>query len=261
MSKFKLILISFLSFASVAFLSGCDKTDQPENNKNELEKPGIEYIRSLTRGETSVAYERTSVRLFDQAYDGTGKWTEINTDEMIGWSILSPSTLTITEGRAWTELSLFNPSIGFNPLYLPWAAYCRVTGFDKSLWIAAPVTYDEETNLLTLHGREYSVTNVGTSTLSLSTTSEYYKGDLNAIEFKPAGQIREDARYVKTELQLEDRDKMLYFDSEKDAYRTMIQMIREKFGDRFNLNDYFGGSIILDEPMVDLDEIEKQLLG
>ena len=37
-------------------------------------------------------------------------------------------------------------------------------------------------------------------------------------------------------------------------------MIREKFGDVFNLNDYLGNEIQLDNPMIDLREIEKTLL-
>lgn len=260
MGRFKLWFVALLSLVSISFLAGCSNDDEPGQGR--LSKgDGVEYIKSLTGGEASVAYKCNSLKLYDKSYKGSGKWEEVNLYELDGWAPTAPMSMTIMEGRTWTPLELFDISMGPNPLYMPWMAYCRTTGFDKSLWIAAPVLYDEAENLLTILGHDFSVEGVGKASLTLSICNEYYKSSSDGSGLYPAGQFKEVVEYVKTDLEEQDRDKMMCFDTEQDAYRTMIKMLRDEFGDVFNLNDYLGGSIILDEPMVDLNEIESQLLG
>lgn len=53
-----------------------------------------------------------------------------------------------------------------------------------------------------------------------------------------------------------DMDKVLYFDSEKEAKLAMVKILREYFGDVINLNS-FGNAFTL--PILNLAQLEENL--
>lgn len=65
--------------------------------------------------------------------------------------------------------------------------------------------------------------------------------------------------YVREELTLPDMENIVFYDSELEANLAIIDMLREEFGNVFNINEYLGGYIYLDDPIVNLDEVEKEI--
>lgn len=250
-------ILSFIT-CCILMLSACSDNKDVLSELESTPAYQNDYLMSLTRGETSACYKLKSTTLFEKRSEESD-WEEINPSEMIGWATPAPVNLTISEGRTWIPMEWFDISIGPDPLFMPWLAYCRTIGSTKDIYIACPIVYDNESKELSMNDESYTVETFTESAIEIKHFSifSYYSKTDSKIQY---GEYQCNLRYEKSELSLPAKDNILFFDSEKEAKLAVIQMIREKFGDVFNLNDYLGNEIQLDNPIIDLREIEKTLL-
>ena len=47
------------------------------------------------------------------------------------------------------------------------------------------------------------------------------------------------------------------FESNAECYRYWVKQYRDKYGQYLNLNEYYGGTAFLENPIMDMDEVEK----
>lgn len=223
-----------------------DKDKSPENTQ--------EYMEALSRGSEAATYELSKVDIFRREYDSNKGWEEVNPMDYIGLYVDAPENLTIYDGRTWIPLELFSPVTGPDELELPLRAYRLQTGFDKDFYIASLIDYNAEEGTMKIDGMPYTVLSASASNLDLQLIHQFVQGGTDK-----RGEFRYDLYYEHKSFSLPDMGKILFYDSELEAKLAIIEMLRARFGNVFNLNDYLGGDVILDDPIVDLDEIESRI--
>lgn len=233
-------LFTLFAVATLVLLTACNKDENPVNDSANL-------LEQLTKGEKSACYDLQDYKLYESNSSSPLSWNEVNLTDFLGWMQTPPSKLIVSEGKTWVPLSFWT-SYGPSSLYLPFVAYCKTTGFNKDVYVVSDFIYDKDNNTVKIEDNTYSVQ-----------YSDDTKLIVDLYHNTNKGQLKEVAIFKIGELTLLDKSKIVYYDNEYDAYMAIIQMIRDEFGNSFNLNDYLGDNIILDDPMVNLDEIEQEI--
>lgn len=246
-------LMLSLMIMGLLFTAGCSDTeDTPDNVKNEdaiakgLPTRGEtdkKFLEKLSTGQDAVTLKMVEDRIFIHPDQKENEWEEVH--DMLGIYPSAPASLTIYDGRTWERLDLFAHFPHISPLAYPMVAYARKTGFDKKLLIACDFRYDEKNERVIISGREYRLDNMTQDGMAIS-------------EIDPT--IWQWMRYEKVELSMPELNKILLFDSEFEAYLSIIDMLRAEFGDVFRINEYLAPEVELDDDLVNLDEIKKLIL-
>ncbi len=217
------------------------------------------FLRSLARGESSITLTKTGAKNYVMDYkkylNGSGKWDEEKGD-ILGGGSAGIDQLIIINGRTWSPIYLFDRSTLAPSLILgPWNVYRKRTGFDKEVYIACPIEYDEEAKTLKIKDHTYSIEKAENKNLTLSIISEIYQLTDN-YQWTITQASKSIVFYKKSAMETPDMDKVLYFDSEKEAKLAMVKILREYFGDVINLNS-FGNAFTL--PILNLAQLEENL--
>lgn len=233
---------------AVLACGGC--TDGPDL-KGKIDKSAIDV---LSRQGSVATYERVDVQLYNKDAWSKGKWEEVDLSDYVGWSPSLPATLVFQDGQLWRELQLFF-SWGPHVLSAPWNAYLRATGNKISLYTAPKFYYDEAEQTFDVGDyANYDVIDFTDSKLTLSATSTYYGGRTGE-----GGEHLEMLSYRITDPVILDGPDVKAFATTKEAYRYILDCAREEFGRYIDLNDIYYPSVIFDDPIIDLDEIEEYL--
>lgn len=269
----RLSLKSVMTILSVMIcamiLPACKQSvDEPNANTNSTEVGDInmslssectEFLNSLSGNNASCRYNMVEYHLYDKPADNPMQITEVDLSQYMGIGATIPVNIVFCEGSAWLELELLDEVDGPDPLYMPLYAYKKVTGFDKKFYLRTPFNFNNEDNTLNILGKQFNVVGGNKSFLCLTYEYKYHMSSDVEKEFGFSGWHIDKTMHKCTPLRHEDKAKIEFFDSEFDAKIAIIEMIRAKFGSIFNLNDYLYPEIILDKPMVNLDEIEANL--
>lgn len=247
---YSFLLLGFLSLVAMLCIS-CSENGAPDKNG----KIDPEAIEVLSRQGSVATYKMTEVKMFNKDSQSNGKWEEVDLDGLCGWQTSLPQTLLFQDGKLWRELPLFNISTGPHILYYPWAAYLKVTGQAIDLYIAPKFIYDEVGNTFSIgEYAKFDVIEFNDSKLTLSSETQYSGGRTGE-----GGKNLEILYYEITDpVVLGDPDAKA-FDSDKEAYRYILDCARKQFGRYIDLNEIYYPNIIFDNPIVDLDEVEKIL--
>ncbi len=237
----------------VMSLTGCSNDDSPAPF-DEAQQADLTFMSRLSDGQESATYTLDSFSFYQLSYANNDGWVEQNFYDWVGISVPAPTDITIYNGCTWQPLELFSVSTGPSELSMPLYAYRRVTGFDKEFYVAAPVDFDAENRTIKTDRYTYEVELANQETLKLIHISEYAGG----IGGK-GGQDKFNMTFKRKDLSLPDLDKILFYESAREAKLAIVEMLREEFGDEFNLNDYLAGQVKLDNPMVDLNAIEAAI--
>lgn len=235
-------------FALLAALFFACTNDEPANI---IDK---DYIKSLTRGETTTSYVMKSVELFDKS-DATGnEYVPVNLSNLLGWAPPGADIITIHEGNSCTPVSLFNLAKGPHPLCFPMMAYRKKTGFAGEVYVTRRMEYDEVNNRLTLDRYTYDIEAANETELILVNYSEYSGGVSGNGGFH-----KTILKYEVKKVDIEEIEKSFFYETDFDAYLGIIDIIRKEMGSVFDINPYFEGFLKFPDGNVDLDRLEAKL--
>ena len=128
-------------------------------------------------------------------------------------------------------------------------AYSLETGFDSRILVESRIHYNAENNRIDLPWHDSSLTysKPGEFTIEYDCSCDHAPAHTSYITY----------RRVSTEET--DISNCLFFETLKDADLHIIQLVREEFGNEFNINNYLRGYAILTDPIINLDDVEKDV--
>jgi len=222
-----------------AIMCACSSYDDPDIDfKGNIDNT---FMNSLARGTTSVTFTWDDILEYEMDYKeyqkGERKWEDV-TGKYIGGALPGFGKLIILNGCSWSPVSLTDPTTSCpSMISAVWPIYCRLTGFDKEVYVACPIEFDAEKKTLKVDDCIYNIEKAEGDNMILSTESVFYRSD------EREGLVPSHARkyvifYKKATMESPDMDKVIYFDSNKEAQIAMVVMLREYFGDKINLNSY-----------------------
>lgn len=235
----KLVAIS-IALLAMAAVSACSSYEDPDIAfKGKVDG---DFLNSLARGETSVTFSKNGTKGYVMDYasyqNGTGKWDEAPKGQL-GGAGLGYDKLVIINGRTWSPLELYDKStLAPSLLVIPWKAFCKETGYNKSVYVACPMEFDAESKSLKIGELTYSVEKAEGNELTLSMIGHIYQINDQTGDFEITEASKTLLFYKKAAMETPDMNQVAYFDSEKDAKLGMIAMLREHFGDVIDLNHY-----------------------
>lgn len=156
--------------------------------------------------------------------------------------------ILFTKGQVWTpvDLCMYKGAV-VAELAMVWDAYQQVTGNKNTLWVTTLFHLDEETRILKIGDFKYSVEKMTENELRVNT--ETAEGETSKWVYT----------YRIYDMPQSQIDNILTFDSRREAYRHIIKVAREQFGNKIDLNEIYKPYIIFDEPVIDLDKLEEMV--
>ncbi len=190
----------------------------------------------------------------------------------------------IANGRYISPMALLNTTYGWSRLYWPWKAYCKETGYDKTICIGKKISVDKQEPSMwfgdlknfddleeyfydgdgSAQRRLHHLTSVylihfaSDKYLKLSRLGVRYTTDEN---HKPTNMTVHKYIYVykKDKADKKILDKMAVYDSELEAKLDMINMMRGYFGNTVDVNKYLDPEDQVKESIIDFDKIEQDI--
>lgn len=238
----KKLLLFFAAILPV-LLTACNDSVSPTID-NEIDADDIKYISI----DGSVAtYEMTDLDWFVKPDNEDWRaWGESPDDQILDYSSPMPSTICFQNGKVWELLDFSHYGISHNPLRTAWNAYCYKTKTDIDLYITKDLLYDEENKTLFINKEFLTVIDYNEKQLELEYTSY----------MSHTGYLKECAHYKLTSPLLLGPDTALLFESEYEVFTYMAKKCRELFGESLNLNVLYADWVILDDPIVYMDDVD-----
>ena len=245
-NKLMAMTIVLLALVTVCACSSEDGPKDPYKGKIDSD-----FLSALARGEESIMLR------IDSIYNLQKKNTDAEWEEAfyVGWGA---SSLIITNGNALESVGLFDTTRGWSILYRPWEVYCRETGYDKTFEIARPFEYDAEKQTVTIGSAVYNIEKADGNELNISYETE------REIDGTP-GILKFVKCYVKTAKWIEP-ESYTVVKSEREGKIAMVKMLREHFGDTFDVSKYYPSEykdfpLFYDNPVIDLAALEDDLVN
>lgn len=236
----------FTLLAAVA-LTSCTSDKEPQAVFDE------EFATQLSRGEKTVCYQITDIETWEEKADGS--FEQVNLNDWDGFESLTPGTIIVQDGKAIAELELMRSS-GPDAIALPLSAYQKATGRAFMVFLSTDISLSADNKKLSIGEYESKVLEINDGGMKLETHCDYWDPEDN-YEKRDAYQVTTYQTVAFTPI---DFERQLLCSDRKDAYRKIIALCREQFGNTINLNEVFAPEIQFDNPIIDLDELEKQLL-
>ena len=242
----KLVAMAIALLAMVA-VCACS-SDEPDPYKGKIDS---DFLSALARGEESIM-----LRL-DSIYNLHKKNTDTDWEEVVyvGWGARS---LIITNGNALESVRLFDTTRGWSILYHPWEVYCRETGYDKTFEIALPFGYDADKQTVTIGKTVYNIEKADGNELNISHEME------SEIDGVP-GILKFVTCYIKAPHPIEP-ESYTVVNSEREGKIAMVKLLREHFGDIFDVSKYYPSEYkdfprFYDNPVINLAALEDDLVN
>lgn len=219
-------------------LTSCS-SDEPSIEINK------EVVRSYQEGGVTRCFERIEVNYLVRD-NPNSKWKP---DESGTFFEYFPNKrILFAKGQVWTlvDMPMHWGSVVAD-LRMTWGAYQDVTGNKNTLYVTTPFHLDEENKIMMVGSYMYTVEKMTEKELRISTETE--EGKTTKLVYK----------YRIYDMPQAEIDNILTFDSRKEAYRHIIKVAREQFGNKIDLNEIYKPNIIFDEPIIDLDKLEEMV--
>jgi len=232
----------FLAMLLAVIMSAC--SDGPEDRG----RVDNDFINTLSRDGSVSTFKMTDFRAFNKDTVAGSEWVEYDYHKWIGveWPYGISNVLCFQDGRLWEPVETYSDSEGPYDPYLVWQIYSKATGVSKRFYVRSKFTYDESRKTMKIGEYEFAVVEFTENSLRLRLERHHrLYSRLYTYEYKAAEPIRFDG------------DDIMAFDSNAECYRYMVKMAREKFGRYINLDEIYKDLIYLENPVLDLDEVEK----
>lgn len=244
----KTLVHTLLLLTALISLSSCSSDGEPDYIGDTSDKA---YLSKLAIGKKAVSFQMDDYSVKEK-YADQAEWHDFNLHEYDGWQVPFPARITFFKGSLLTPLSFFNISTGPHKLYLPFEAYKIATGFDGDIMVAHALSYDPVHGILAIdEGDECSVTAASSESLVIEYMSPFWTGD------NRAGAWKWTMSYTSSDFLSAPVDMANVYSSEGEAYLGVIEMMRRKFGDSFDMNPWLAQEgMKSSNPIVNLDELE-----
>lgn len=226
-----------------------EKIDESDNKQKEDQCP---FVNQILKGKISVSYKRISADAYVM-HNNSGNWSYEG--ELWGLDVPGREGITFHEGKCWTSLVMMTLNGGPNEFYGPLMAYKKKTGYDKEIYVAAPINYNSEAGQILINGDYYQLESIDEDIMKINHVSNtlYANADHEIIG---SMQMKWEMEYEKDALL--DFSKIESFESEFDCFMAILKMLREEFGEEVDVNKYLhpGSS---KEDVVNFDQLEDNL--
>jgi len=204
-----------------------------------------------------ATYSLEDYALYNMDDYSNGLWEELDTHTLDGWNLPIPSTIILKEGMCWEPIRTFISNSGPTRFAIALDLIERIEQKCYNVYIKKAISTNEENLTVSIGNIEYGILFADSDRMVLSYEYPYYGGRTHngGLEMCVA------AYSLSEPLQFEGT--AMTFDTETAAYDWIIGVFRDTFGESVNCNDYYNGTIILDNPMLYLSEIiaERDSLG
>lgn len=235
--------IALLSLAAGFLLAACSSEDEP---KQEID---AQTVKGYQSGELSRCFKIKNYETYVREDGNSSKWKEPDKDYCRDFFPIS--RIYFTEGKVWIMLEL-------DPVknsYAKWQtmmalnAYKKVSQKKPVIYVATTFRVDPESNVMRIKDSYFKVIKMTNASLVLDDYVE---------EVYPEDRIRDILYYESEIIPQEELDRSVSFESERAALLYIIKIAREQFGNIIDLNKIYS-SEILDEPIINLDELEEKI--
>lgn len=232
MKKYIFIVVTIFAMSVV-----CSCSDEPEIENN--------VVEAYKAGDVTKNFQIESVKIFTKD-NPNAKWERVDEDYMI--DLVYDESILFNNGRVCTALNLHPMSDDLSgELLMVWSAYKKVTKCDNLLYTTVAFQLDQATNRMKINNWFFNV-EVMTETELRINDNVYENGTRKCVY-----------TYKLASMSQSELDKIVYFDSRKDAYLYIVKVASEYFGDTIDLNKIYSPNIIFDEPIIDLNELEERI--
>ncbi|MCM1005962.1 MAG: hypothetical protein NC402_06685 [Prevotella sp.] len=249
-------LVIVVIFATIG-ISSCTK-DEPEQNMEQKK----DAITRISNSGQAIAFKCNKWVVYHR--DERTNWKDVNImgKGYYGLEPILPDLIVFKEGKIMVPLKTFTLANGPHRLIQPWSIYCKLTGTPTTLYLANAALYDEGKKLKV--GDCYcDVKKISDNELVLIRESPYWYADpMNPGFGKPMkdGISTEVDTYQRIDTEDIDFSKYLCYETERELVVDVIAKMRAYFGESLDLNKYLAPNIILDEPIINFDDLERYLL-
>ncbi len=244
-----------LAVICVLPLTGCSDDNDILMPENEVDELDLNRIQTITEGLESALYQRDSFSFYDLSYASNNGWVEQDWNKWVGLSVPGPGCFAIHDGRTWLPVDMGSScSKGPSKLDVAFSAYRAITGFTKAFYVSTITEFDVENKLFLIVNWTFDLKSVTDNSLKICHIKEYAGG-----EGGKGGKHKFVIKYAHRNLNQPALNKMLFYDTDLDAKLAMLEMLRTKFGDEININNCYGGRVILNDPIIKLSDIEAEI--
>ena len=227
-------------------IGGCSD-DSPQHD-GEINK---DVIANLSREGSISTYELESYKYFDKDPSKHNKdWEEVDLKGIDGRSPTLEDFLCFQDGKLWEPVKLYSMATGYYPVGTVWNAYKRMTKVKLELYVRNKFEYNEVDSTMMIDGRIYKVLEFTDKKLRLSYESVGYN---SKGEPWPSLEV---FHFAITTPRRFDGNDIMAFDSDIECYRYILEVARKQFGRYIDLDQVYAGLVFLEQPIVDLDEVE-----
>ncbi|MCM1318990.1 MAG: hypothetical protein NC217_01245 [Muribaculaceae bacterium] len=232
----------------VTVISSCSQDEPTIEQKAEPFKKMI-----IDKGEAT--YKRVNLAYFQKDPDHTNnQWEEVNLSHLSGFEPDLPVQIYVKDGCSWapSKLSKFP---GSDLLMTSWGLYCDLTGKHYTVYISTPIELSEDNTQVIITGHNCEILGSSANGFTIQCSGNYWYGEDWKI-----GEDKEIYTYEKIDTQNFKFDEYLCFNTEREVVIGLVSIMRDYFGNEFNLNDYSNGINRYNNSIVNFDLILERLL-
>ena len=208
-------------------------------------------LARIVAGDEDATLVRSEIALYNMDGLTAGEWESVSLEDMVGFSAVTPSVITLHAGKSWHEVAPFSESMGPSRFGMALAVLSAAHGKDYKAYTPAPAVLDVDASTLQLGVATFPLSAVSAQELTLEYVSSYSGGRTP----ETGGSHKEVSVYTFAATGTFDKADALRFDTTIEAYDWLISEFSNTFGDRVNLNDYFWQWVILDNPYFYLTDL------
>ncbi|MBD5220054.1 MAG: hypothetical protein HDS72_07495 [Bacteroidales bacterium] len=169
-----------------------------------------------------------------------------------------PKQIIFSEGKVWAPYSTFSLSLGPSKIGMAWDAYKKASGEKISLYVGNDFKFEDADRSVHFLGREFVMLMFNRNSFIVAESGTVMKSRPEDHEMI-TGEIVKVVAYERTADVAMLEPGAIGFESNEEVAAYIIAKCRELFGDVINLNEVYAPNVILDNPYINLDDLEKSV--
>lgn len=232
MKKWYLLLITVF----LGVMASC--SDEPKTGIDD------ETIAAYEDGTAFKYFKYDKTYRFKRSNPNAGWILDNNNDIVYGITHYTHNQLLFKDGKVMTPIRfhVYAPNT-VQTLEEIWEEYKKQTNCRDLLYIAVPFQMNKTNGTMLVYDMPYKIETMTATNLQIS------QEDRDLLS-------KQTESYTLTSISQENLDRIVTFDSEKDALLYIIKKSKELFGNVIDLNEVHDSSIYNEAYVIDLNELE-----